>query len=291
MTHTHTLMMGLATLAAAPLVAAQDAPANAEQQKAPASIDAPAAMSQEKIKQAFSFLMGYRLGRDISMETTAVTVDDFDREAFFKAVAMGLAGERPGVNTEEMDQAMESFVQQLQQRDQKKGEANAAAGKAFLENNAKQPGVVTTKSGLQYKVLTEGKGRKYDAAKDGKAVASVTYGGRLIDGLVFDQTASPVDMPIDRVVPGFSEALKMMPIGSEWEIYIPSELAYGEQGPAPIGRNSTLIFKLSLKDIKPAAGTAGNPIELTPEIEAQLRAQGLEPIGGKVEERPAPAQK
>lgn len=256
---------------------AQDTPAA----PAPATAAAPqAAVTPTEMKQAFSYLMGYRVGRDISMETASVTPDDFDHDAFFQAISDGLKGSAPSIDPSKIDAAMGAFIQELQKRDQVRSDANAKAGKEFLEKNAKAEGVTTTDSGLQYKVLKKGDGRKYDPAKDGKgAICSITYEGRLVDGTVFDKSDEPIDMEMNRVVPGFSEALGLMPIGSEWEIYIPSNLAYGERGPAPIGNNATLIFKITLKDIQPGKGTASNPIELTPEIEAQLRAQGLEPLG------------
>ena len=120
---------------------------------------------------------------------------------------------------------------------------------------------------------------RYDAKKHGSAAeCSVIYEGRLLDGTVFDATETPVPMPINRVVPGFAEALKLMPVGSTYEVYIPAELGYGEQGPGIIGNNATLIFKLTLTDIQPGRGTQANPIELTPEMLEQLQAQGLQPV-------------
>ena len=205
---------------------------------------------------------------------------DVTGATFIKGVVDGLKNERNAALTaEKVDSAMQAFVKQLQAKQRNIGAQQQAAGKAYMEENAKKEGVTTTASGMQYKVLTAGDGRKYDAAKDGKsATCKVSYEGRLIDGKVFDGSAEPVDFPIDRVVPGFSEALSMMPVGSEWEITLPSNLAYGPQGSGPIPANATLIFKMKLHDIKEAPGKAGNPIELTPEMLKQLQEQGLKPV-------------
>ena len=166
------------------------------------------------------------------------------------------------------------IVEEMDNRVAAKAEANANAGKAFLAENAKKEGVVTLPSGLQYKVLSTGTGRKFDAKKDkDSSIAMVTYEGRKIDGTVFDSSDVPVEFPLDGVIPGFSEALKLMPVGSEWEIYIPSELAYGDRGPGIIGPNATLIFKLKLTDIKEPLGSQSNPMQLSPEQIQQLLNQ------------------
>jgi len=126
---------------------------------------------------------------------------------------------------------------------------NRKAGEKFLEENKKKPGVQTTKSGLQYKVITTGTGAK--PASD--QMVKVDYEGRLIDGTVFDSSierGEPVEFPLNAVIPGWTEALTMMPVGSEWEIYVPQELAYGAQpGGNVIKPFSALIFKVKLLDI------------------------------------------
>jgi len=121
---------------------------------------------------------------------------------------------------------------------------------AFLETNKKKPGVITLPSGLQYKVITAGKGAK-PSAND---VVTVNYAGKLIDGTEFDSSykrGQPATFPVGGVIPGWVEALQLMKAGSTWELYIPSSLAYGEQGAPPvIGPNQTLIFKVELLDVK-----------------------------------------
>lgn len=279
MKNTKHILTGLAFAALAPIAFAQaPAPATAP---ATAATPAPAATpSPEEVKSVFSYLMGYRFGQDLAMQASTLKMDDIDTEILVKAIQDGMLNKvDPAMESKDVNACMMAFMTELQARATAIGAANLAKGKAYLEENGKKPGVVTTASGLQYKVITEGKGKKYDEATDGKsAMCSVIYEGRLIDGTIFDKTDTPLEMPIDRVVPGFSEVLKLMPVGSEWEVTIPSDLAYGEQGPGIIGNNATLIFKLKLTDIKPARGTQGNPIELTPEMLQQLQEQGLQQV-------------
>ena len=126
---------------------------------------------------------------------------------------------------------------------------NKADGEKFLKANAQKEGVVTLPSGVQYKVITAGTGEKPTKEQ----TASVKYEGKLIDGTVFDSNwdkEEPAEMPIGGVIPGFSEALQQMPAGSEWEIYIPQELAYGANGQGAIKPFSALIFKVKLIEVK-----------------------------------------
>lgn len=123
-------------------------------------------------------------------------------------------------------------------------------GEVFLMANKSKAGVITLPDGLQYKIITEGKGPK---PKDGDTV-TVHYSGTLIDGTEFDSSykrGQPISFPVNGVIPGWTEALKLMPVGSTWELYIPSKLAYGVYGAPPvIGPNQTLIFKVNLIGIK-----------------------------------------
>ncbi len=262
---------------------APQASAPAEAQPAPQAREASATPSPEEVKEVFSYLMGYRFGQEMAMQASTIRIDDFDETLFFKAIGDGLKNTvDPTMESKDVAACMNALMSTLQERAAKLSSENLKKGEAFLKENATREGVVTTESGLQYKVIKDGQGRKYDEKKDGKnAICSVTYEGRLIDGTVFDETDTPIDMPVNRVVPGFSEALKLMPIGSEWEVYIPASLGYGEQGPGVIGNNATLIFRLKMVDIKPGKGTAENPIELTPEILQQLQQQGLQEVPTK----------
>ena len=135
----------------------------------------------------------------------------------------------------------------IHKRTEAKGEANLELGRKYMEENGKRAEVTTTASGLQYEVLVAGGSEKYDAAKHGDApTAEVMYKGTLVDGTVFDQSAQPVKFNIRQVIPGFTEALTLMPIGAKWKVTIPANLAYGANGPGSIGPNSTLIFEMEL---------------------------------------------
>lgn len=277
-TTTYCFSQGNQEIPAETSVSADAAPA--AEVAAPAAPAESAEVSTEDARKAFSYFTGYRFGQDISAGTSTLSVDDFDKDTFFQALKDCLSGQQPSMDQAAIEAGMNAFVMTMQKREQVKAEANLAAGKAYQEEYAKGEGVTKTESGLLYRVITAGEGRKYDSATDGQgAICNVMYEGKLIDGTVFDKSQSPIEMPIDRVVPGFSEALQLMPIGSTWEICIPSELAYGPQGPAPIGNNSTLIFTITLNDITkaPAQQMDSRSLQqLPPEVLQQLQQQGLE---------------
>jgi len=126
---------------------------------------------------------------------------------------------------------------------------NLEAGEKFLAENAKKEGVVTTKSGLQYKVIKQGEGA---TAKKGDVI-SVTYRGSTIDGAVFDEQKKPVEFPLDNMIPGWIEGLQLMNVGSEYDLYIPAKLGYGESAVGQLIKpNSVLIFNVKLEGIKEA---------------------------------------
>ena len=129
-------------------------------------------------------------------------------------------------------------------------EANLAAGKAFLEENAKKPGVITTESGLQYKIISSGDGKQ---PKDTDTVTT-HYRGTLIDGREFDSSYKrdkPASFPVKGVIKGWTEALQLMHVGDKWQLFVPSELAYGATKRSElIEANSTLIFEIELLGIK-----------------------------------------
>ena len=164
------------------------------------------------------------------------------------------AGSSPALPQAQMTQALKDFQLQVQNAKQKKqaelGANNLAAGKAFLEKNAKLDGVTTTESGLQYKVITKGKGAM--PKLDDTVVTH--YEGRLIDGQVFDSSYKrnqPATFPVKGVIKGWTEALQLMQAGAKWQLYIPSEIAYGaSQRGKLIQPNSTLVFDIELLEIK-----------------------------------------
>ena len=146
--------------------------------------------------------------------------------------------------------------------------ANKTAGEAFLASNKTKPGVVTTASGLQYEVITKGTGPLPTADSRVK----VHYHGTLVDGTVFDssvQRKEPAVFGVSQVIPGWTEALKLMPVGSKYKLYIPQELAYGSNDQGLIKPFSMLIFEVELLSIEPAEAAP----QMTPEQMEQLRQQ------------------
>lgn len=285
-----------ATAAPAPVAAQPEVAAPAAAAPAPALPE----VDEDDARKAFSYFIGYRFGQEVSAGASTLTADDFDKDTFFEALEDSLSGKQPRMDQAAIEAGMNAFVMAMQQREKVKAEANMAAGKAYQEEYAKGEGVTKTASGLLYRVITPGEGAKYNPETDGPgAICNVMYEGKLIDGTVFDKSSAPIDMPIDRVVPGFSEALQLMPVGSTWEVCIPSELAYGPQGPGAIGNNSTLVFTITLNSISKAQQPQMNTQslqQLPPEILQQLQQQGLEvmpedaPAGElPAEQLPAPA--
>ena len=170
-----------------------------------------------------------------------------------------IAGFTDGVHSvsslkrEEIENILKDLDKKIQEKieveTKKASEDNLKSGKAFLEANGKKEGVVTTKSGLQYKIIKQGEGPK--AVKGD--IISVTYKGSTIDGNVFDEQTKPVDFPLDNMIPGWIEGLQLMNVGSEYELYIPSALGYGENAVGQfIKPNSVLVFNVKLVDIKKA---------------------------------------
>ncbi len=147
------------------------------------------------------------------------------------------------------EQANEYIGNYFQKQASAKGDANLKVGQKYLEENKKRPNVVTTESGLQYEVLKMGEGPKpTDTSR-----VKVNYHGTLTDGTVFDSSierGEPVEFPVNGVIKGWTEALKLMPVGSKFRLFIPADLAYGERAAGPaIGPNSTLVFDVDLLEI------------------------------------------
>ena len=205
----------------------------------------------ETLEQKVSYAIGVNLAQNIDVEKFA-----FDTDAFSAAVNDIKAGSEPRMSMEEMMATMQTFStmqRELAMEAQKKaGEENIAAGTAFLTEKESEEGVVKTESGLMYKVITEGTGAKPSATDS--VVAH--YRGTLLDGTEFDSSYSrgqPATFGVSNLIPGWVEALQLMPAGSKWELYIPSSLAYGERGNGSIPPNSTLVFELELLEIVAAS--------------------------------------
>ncbi len=191
--------------------------------------------------------LGYAIGVAIgnSIKPTGL---EFDYEAFKKGVKDAIENEKADVTLEEANATIQSAMTVLME---KKAAESAAAEKDFLDKNGKKDGVKTTGSGLQYEVLSEGSGAKPAAADTVK----VHYVGTLLNGNKFDSSidrGEPAVFPLNQVIPGWTEGIQLMSVGSKYKLYIPSALAYGAEGAGGvIGPNETLVFEVELISIEP----------------------------------------
>ena len=199
----------------------------------------------ESDKEKLSYSMGIFFGQSVSRQDM-----DLDIPAFMQAVEDVLKGAETKLTTEEMQKILAAYQQKEQQERADKATNNKEDGVKYLTNNKNNEGVVETESGLQYKILKAGEGKKPSA--DDTVV--VHYRGTLIDGTEFDSSYSrgePVELGVNRVIQGWQEALQLMPVGSKWQIAVPSNLGYGERGAGGvIGPNATLLFDIELIEIK-----------------------------------------
>lgn len=203
----------------------------------------------EQIKKVMSYIVGFHVGGQMLPQMLpGVKADDLMGEMIAKGITDALNESMdPEIMAADVQAIQREFGAMLQKRADEKGAKNLETGRQYMEENGKKDGVVTTESGLQYEILTPGGEEKYDAAKHGDApTAEVMYKGTLVDGTVFDQSKQPIKFNIRQVIPGFTEALKLMPVGAKWRVTIPANLAYGANGPGSIGPNSTLIFEMEL---------------------------------------------
>jgi FKBP-type peptidyl-prolyl cis-trans isomerase len=224
--------------------------------------DEPPATAKPELKSTrdkASYSIGLNIGHELKQAG-----HDLDIAKLAAGIADAYAGKKPQLNEEEIDKVMREFGEEFQERKlaefKELSGTNKKKGDDFLAANKKKQGVVTTKSGLQYKVLKEGKGPKPKKTD----MVTTHYVGTLLDGTEFDSSVKrgePATFPLNRVIAGWTEALQLMPVGSKWRIYVPGELAYGDQGSPPaIGPNATLVFDVELLKIE-------DPTESTPPAE------------------------
>jgi FKBP-type peptidyl-prolyl cis-trans isomerase FklB len=194
--------------------------------------------------QKLSYAIGVLFGRNMSLEV------EVDNDVFLQGVRDVLEGQQLKLAPEEMREVVQRFQDQQVRARGEQASRNLEAGKKFLSDNAKKEGVATLPGGVQYKVL-----RAADGAKPGlQDTVVVHYKGTLIDGKEFDSSygrGEPATIPLKNVIKGWQDAVTAMPVGSKWEIYVPAQLGYGEQGAGrDIEPNSTLVFEIELLEIK-----------------------------------------
>ncbi len=214
-----------------------------------AGCDSQTSVELETPAQKASYGIGLNMGKSLAQEG----MDDLDSKAVAQGIEDAIGKKEQRLKDEELAEAFGFLQKRSEERMAKLNEESAKAGKTFLAENGKREGVVTTDSGLQYEVLTKADGAQPKATD----VVTVHYEGKLTDGSVFDssiQRGSPIDLPVNGVIPGWVEGLQLMHVGEKYKLYIPSELAYGEQSPTPaIPANAVLVFDLELLSIKDSA--------------------------------------
>jgi FKBP-type peptidyl-prolyl cis-trans isomerase FklB len=206
-------------------------------------------MTLKDDKDKVSYAIGLNIGKSMKQEGL-----DINPDALAAAMKDVFAGAKAQLTDEEVQQVMQDFqkkmmAKQMAAREEGLGK-NKAEGEKFLADNKKKEGIKTTASGLQYKVITAGTGKTPKATDTVKT----HYRGTLINGTEFDSSykrGEPAEFPVNGVIKGWTEALQLMKEGAKWQLFIPSELAYGERGAGrDIGPNSTLIFDIELISVK-----------------------------------------
>jgi FKBP-type peptidyl-prolyl cis-trans isomerase len=200
-------------------------------------------------KDKFSYALGMNLGTNLHKQSVPV-----DPNILLRGLKDALAGGKTALTEEQARAALMEVQNEMRKKQQAEmqaaGEANKKEGDAFLAANKAKEGVVTLPSGLQYKILTQGTGPKPTATDS----VVCNYRGTLINGTEFDSSykrGEPATFPVSGVIKGWTEALQLMPVGSKWQLFVPSDLAYGERSPGPeIAPDSTLIFEVELLSIQ-----------------------------------------
>jgi len=209
--------------------------------------DEPSALKTQPDK--FSYSIGLSVGRNLKGQSIEVDLDKF-----MLGLRDALKGEKQLLTDDQVKEVMFAFqmerrAKQMEEQN-KVATGNKKAGEQFMAANKKKKGVKTTASGLQYKVLKEGTGETPTA----ESLVTAHYKGTLLDGTEFDSSygrGEPAQFPVNGVIPGWSEVLKLMKVGAKYQVWIPSELAYGEEGAGQrIGPNSTLTFEIELVKVE-----------------------------------------
>ena len=251
-------------LSSAYIASAEDATQNGSPVASPAVSPSAGVAATGSTYKTDKDKISYSLGVDIGRTLQRLQLD-LNEDALSKGIGDVLGSKPMAMTDQELQETLQAFQQKMMQKQQEAlakkqdemkvvADKNKADGKKFLDDNSKKTGVKSTASGLQYKVIKEGKG---DKPKDSDVVET-NYRGTTIDGKEFDSSTkhgSTFSFPVSGVIKGWSEALKLMPVGSKWELYIPAELAYGDEGYGDdIPPGSTLIFEVELLGIKKNTG-------------------------------------
>jgi FKBP-type peptidyl-prolyl cis-trans isomerase FklB len=231
----------------APAAKAQNGPAAKTGQTNGTESQNPVTLKTQKDK--VSYAIGLNIGKSLHRDSV-----DVDQNILVRGLRDGMAAGKTLLTDDEAKAAMTELQNDMRKKQEEKaqvaGEANKKEGEEFLATNKTKDGVVTLSSGLQYKILTPGTGAK-PAASDSVVC---NYRGTLLDGKEFDSSykrGQPATFPVGGVIKGWTEALQLMPVGSKWQLFVPSELAYGQRGAgADIGPNATLVFEVELLSIQ-----------------------------------------
>lgn len=212
-------------------------------------VGAQTASATEEAEKVVSYSLGNSIGLNIAMAfNSLINIDDLDRDVFLQAIYDGMKGQgRDKYDEEQVKAGVRHIKPIIEERHLK----NKAAADKFFEENGKKEGVQKTKSGLQYKVITQGNGPSAAAIKDTSEVSVIaTYEARKTDGTRCFKLEEPTEIPLwEPGLPGVTEGLKMMPVGAEWELYVPAELGYGGTPMPPLQSGEALIFRIKVHDI------------------------------------------
>jgi len=204
-------------------------------------------------KDKISYIIGLDVGSNLKKQSIEV-----DPDLLMKGLKDGLGGNKPLMSEQEMTETKTAFSQEMMKKHEAEqqiiGEKNKKEEKSFFAENKKKEGVITLPSGLQYKIITQGTGKTPKVTD----TVTVNYRGTLINGTEFDSSykrGQPATFPLNGVIPGWTEALQLMKEGSKWQLFIPSNLAYGDKSAGNIiGPNSALIFEVELISVHESSG-------------------------------------
>jgi FKBP-type peptidyl-prolyl cis-trans isomerase len=272
--------------AAKPATAAKPAQTPAAKTGSAAAAKTPAPLTLKTQKEKASYAIGMNIGKNLKRDSVEV-----DPAVLYRALKDAYTGGKLLLTDEEAKTALTTLQTEVRAKEEAKTKAvaveNKKTGEAFLAANKTKEGVVTLPNGLQYKIIKEGTGPK-PTAED---TVLCHYRGALVDNTEFDSSykrGEPLKIPVGGVIKGWTEAIQLMPVGSKWQLFIPSDLAYGERGApgSPIGPNSALVFEVELISIEPKAAPKEQPKEAPKEAP---KAQPIEQPKAAPKEQAPPA--